>query len=203
MLFVLFQQTIYSYSAIPCCLDVILLAWFEKWCPSTFVWCSFLIYFHKLKLAVNFKCCLIVDLVRTLLPNTIPPSYRGTTIRYLYYCRTMLSGQFLILENEHSLGESVQEFSELVSCYCLVLCFSGNQGISCFSCNCINSCSFLLAVSINAPAYHQSLDLELVQVYAMQFLYNATSDILTSMIQLKMNSFTLTHTAQIENTEFR
>ncbi|KAL8467262.1 hypothetical protein ACS0TY_036111 [Phlomoides rotata] len=51
--------------------------------------------------------------VRILLPTTIPPSYRGTTIRYLYYCRTMLSGQFLILENERFLGESIQEISEL------------------------------------------------------------------------------------------
>ncbi|KAL8030987.1 hypothetical protein ABFX02_14G321800 [Erythranthe guttata] len=51
--------------------------------------------------------------VRALLPDSIPPSYRGTTIRYLYYCRATLSGQFLILEKGHSLGESVQEFSAL------------------------------------------------------------------------------------------
>ncbi|KAI3460662.1 hypothetical protein Pfo_017325 [Paulownia fortunei] len=54
-----------------------------------------------------------IYVVCTLLPNSIPPSYRGTTIRYLYYCRTTLSGQFLILENGHSRGESIQEFSEM------------------------------------------------------------------------------------------
>ncbi|XP_043691324.1 uncharacterized protein LOC122642012 [Telopea speciosissima] len=41
-------------------------------------------------------------IVRTELPKIIPPSYRGATIRYLYYVRTTLSGQWLILENGHS-----------------------------------------------------------------------------------------------------
>ncbi|XP_042508005.1 uncharacterized protein LOC122084054 [Macadamia integrifolia] len=41
-------------------------------------------------------------IVRTELPNIIPPSYRGATVRYLYYVRTTLSGQWLILENGHS-----------------------------------------------------------------------------------------------------
>lgn len=39
--------------------------------------------------------------VRTVLPSIIPPSYRGTTIRYLYYVRATLAGQWLILENGH------------------------------------------------------------------------------------------------------
>lgn len=51
--------------------------------------------------------------VRTLLPNLIPPSYRGATIRYLYYVRTTLSGQYLVLENGSSRGESRQEVPEL------------------------------------------------------------------------------------------
>ncbi|KAL3845618.1 hypothetical protein ACJIZ3_003021 [Penstemon smallii] len=51
--------------------------------------------------------------VRTLLPSIIPPSYRGATIRYLYYVRTTLSGQYLILENGPSHGESIQDFTEL------------------------------------------------------------------------------------------
>ncbi|KAK4433628.1 hypothetical protein Salat_0525500 [Sesamum alatum] len=51
--------------------------------------------------------------VRTLLPNIIPPSYRGTTIRYLYYIRSTLSGKFVPMENGPTHGESIQEFSEL------------------------------------------------------------------------------------------
>ncbi|KAL7000611.1 hypothetical protein U1Q18_001763 [Sarracenia purpurea var. burkii] len=52
-------------------------------------------------------------LVRTLLPSIIPPSYKGATIRYLYYIRCMLSGQYLVLENEHSHGESIIDLPEL------------------------------------------------------------------------------------------
>lgn len=54
------------------------------------------------------------DVVRTLLPNVIPPSYKGATIRYLYYIRSTISGQWLILENPHSRGESVKDLTELV-----------------------------------------------------------------------------------------
>ncbi|KAL3641407.1 hypothetical protein CASFOL_016375 [Castilleja foliolosa] len=51
--------------------------------------------------------------VRTLLPSVIPPSYRGATIRYLYYIRSVLSGQYLILEDGTSQGQLRQEFPEL------------------------------------------------------------------------------------------
>ena len=54
------------------------------------------------------------DVVRTVLPDIIPPSYKGATIRYFYYVKSTLSGQWLILENGHSHRESVQGFSELV-----------------------------------------------------------------------------------------
>ncbi|KAI3984291.1 hypothetical protein MKX01_011245 [Papaver californicum] len=37
-------------------------------------------------------------IVRTELPNSMPPSYRGTAIRYFYCVRTTLSGRFLALE---------------------------------------------------------------------------------------------------------
>ncbi|KAL7248950.1 hypothetical protein ACSBR1_011176 [Camellia fascicularis] len=52
-------------------------------------------------------------LVRTLLPSTIPPSYRGATIRYFYYVRCTLSGQYLILENGQPHGESSRDLAEL------------------------------------------------------------------------------------------
>lgn len=52
--------------------------------------------------------------VRTVLPNIIPPSYRGATIRYLYYVRSTLSGRYLVLENGRSHSESMKDLSELV-----------------------------------------------------------------------------------------
>lgn len=51
--------------------------------------------------------------VRTVLPNIIPPSYRGATIRYLYYVRSTLSGRYLVLENGRSHSESMKDLSEL------------------------------------------------------------------------------------------
>ncbi|OVA03069.1 Reduced growth phenotype protein 1 [Macleaya cordata] len=48
-------------------------------------------------------------IVRTELPKTIPPSYRGTTIRYFYYVRTTLSGRWLALENGHSHRDSMKD----------------------------------------------------------------------------------------------
>ncbi|XP_021724687.1 uncharacterized protein LOC110692004 [Chenopodium quinoa] len=51
--------------------------------------------------------------VRTVLPSIIPPSYRGTTIRYLYYVRSTFSGQWLILENGHSESDLAQNITGL------------------------------------------------------------------------------------------
>ncbi|XP_074307685.1 uncharacterized protein LOC141642710 [Silene latifolia] len=51
--------------------------------------------------------------VRTVLPSSIPPSYRGTTIRYFYYVRTALSGQWLILESGHSNRDLVKNITGL------------------------------------------------------------------------------------------
>lgn len=54
------------------------------------------------------------DVVRSFLASIIPPSYKGATIRYMYYVRSTMSGQWLILENAHSRGESVKDFPEMV-----------------------------------------------------------------------------------------
>ncbi|XP_010031902.2 uncharacterized protein LOC104421595 isoform X1 [Eucalyptus grandis] len=51
--------------------------------------------------------------IRAVLPSIIPPSYRGATIRYLYYIKTMLSGQWQILETGHSQRESAKDLPEL------------------------------------------------------------------------------------------
>ncbi|XP_010250535.2 PREDICTED: uncharacterized protein LOC104592759 [Nelumbo nucifera] len=52
-------------------------------------------------------------LVRTELPKVIPPSYRGTAIRYLYHVRSMLSGRWLTLENGHPHQESLENLIQL------------------------------------------------------------------------------------------
>lgn len=49
-----------------------------------------------------------------MLPSIIPPSYKGVTIRYLYYVRSAIYGQWLRLEDAYSRGESVKDISELV-----------------------------------------------------------------------------------------
>ncbi|KAF2301487.1 hypothetical protein GH714_025068 [Hevea brasiliensis] len=54
-----------------------------------------------------------IDVVRAVLPSIIPPSYRGATIRYLYYVKGALSGRWLILENGHSHTESSKDLIEL------------------------------------------------------------------------------------------
>ncbi|KAK9911240.1 hypothetical protein M0R45_035161 [Rubus argutus] len=51
--------------------------------------------------------------VRSLLASIIPPSYKGAAIRYIYYVKSTMSGQWLILENADSRGESVKDFSEM------------------------------------------------------------------------------------------
>ncbi|XP_065877790.1 uncharacterized protein [Euphorbia lathyris] len=51
--------------------------------------------------------------VRTLLPSIIPPSYRGSAIRYLYYVKGTLFGRWLLLENGMSDRESSKDPIEL------------------------------------------------------------------------------------------
>ncbi|XP_020579400.1 uncharacterized protein LOC110024027 [Phalaenopsis equestris] len=40
-------------------------------------------------------------MIRVQLPMILPPSYRGTSIRYFYYVRSTISGRWLVLENGH------------------------------------------------------------------------------------------------------
>ncbi|KAF6168381.1 hypothetical protein GIB67_018221 [Kingdonia uniflora] len=53
------------------------------------------------------------DILRTDLPEIIPPTYKGTTIRYLYYARCALSGRWLVLENGHTRRESMKDLIQL------------------------------------------------------------------------------------------
>lgn len=51
--------------------------------------------------------------VRAVLPSVIPPSYKGSTIRYIYYIKSALSVRWLILENGHSSKDSVKDLTEV------------------------------------------------------------------------------------------
>ncbi|KAI9100724.1 hypothetical protein K1719_024086 [Acacia pycnantha] len=51
--------------------------------------------------------------VRTLLPSIIPPSYKGSTVRYFYYVKSALVGEWLVLENGQSFAESVQDVTNM------------------------------------------------------------------------------------------
>lgn len=71
-------------------------------------------FLSSLSVLSNQLFFLLVDVIRAVLPNIIPPSYRGATIRYLYYIKTMLSGQWQILETGHSQRELAKDLAELV-----------------------------------------------------------------------------------------
>ncbi|XP_004510145.1 uncharacterized protein [Cicer arietinum] len=51
--------------------------------------------------------------VRTLLPSVIPPSYKGSNIRYLYYVKSTIAGGWLILENGQSRTEPTNDVTDL------------------------------------------------------------------------------------------
>ncbi|PPS03754.1 hypothetical protein GOBAR_AA16926 [Gossypium barbadense] len=53
------------------------------------------------------------DVVRAVLPSVIPPSYKGSTIRYIYYIKSALSVRWLIPENGHSSKDSVKDLTEV------------------------------------------------------------------------------------------
>lgn len=56
-----------------------------------------------------------------MLPSIIPPSYKGSNIRYLYYVRSAITGGWLILENGQSRTEPTNDVTDLVgfamTCY--------------------------------------------------------------------------------------
>ncbi|RWR72927.1 Reduced growth phenotype protein 1 [Cinnamomum micranthum f. kanehirae] len=57
--------------------------------------------------------CTKTYIVRAELPNFIPPSFRGSTVRYLYYVRSTLCGRCMELENGHSHRESKRDLIQL------------------------------------------------------------------------------------------
>ena len=57
---------------------------------------------------------MFTDVVRTLLPSIIPPSYKGSNIRYLYYVKSAVTGGWLILENGQSHAETSNDVTDLV-----------------------------------------------------------------------------------------
>lgn len=51
--------------------------------------------------------------VRSMLPTCIPPSYKGATIRYMYYVKSTLLGRWLSQENGRSHKESLRDQIEM------------------------------------------------------------------------------------------
>ncbi|KAG5009692.1 hypothetical protein JHK87_018207 [Glycine soja] len=51
--------------------------------------------------------------VRTQLPSIIPPSYKGSSIRYLYYIKSALTGEWIIYENGQSRAEIKNDVTDL------------------------------------------------------------------------------------------
>jgi hypothetical protein len=52
-------------------------------------------------------------MVRAILPQIIPPSYKGATLRYLYYIKSTLCGRWMALENSQFYKDSTQDFIEV------------------------------------------------------------------------------------------
>lgn len=52
-------------------------------------------------------------IVRTELPRIIPPTYRGSTIRYFYYVKSIFTGRWLVLENGQYRRESMKDVIHL------------------------------------------------------------------------------------------
>lgn len=55
------------------------------------------------------------DMIRVQLPKILPPSYRGTSIRYFYYVHCTISGRWLVLENGHHNNCSGHDLIKMVS----------------------------------------------------------------------------------------
>ncbi|CAJ1948847.1 unnamed protein product [Sphenostylis stenocarpa] len=56
----------------------------------------------------------VVDyVVRTQLPSIIPPSYKGSNIRYLYYVKSAVTGGWIIFENGQSRADSKNDVTDL------------------------------------------------------------------------------------------
>lgn len=54
------------------------------------------------------------DILRINLPTIIPPSYRGSTVRYLYHVKSEMSGKYVNMKDGHPHGESMQKLPDIV-----------------------------------------------------------------------------------------
>lgn len=52
-------------------------------------------------------------ILRMSLPTIIPPSYRGSTVRYLYHVKSEMSGKYLNMNDGHPHGGSTQKLSDI------------------------------------------------------------------------------------------
>lgn len=53
-------------------------------------------------------------MVRMMLPKVLPPTYRGTAVRYLYYVTTTMHWSFNVVENGHGTTPAVNSALECV-----------------------------------------------------------------------------------------
>lgn len=51
--------------------------------------------------------------LRMNLPTIIPPSYRGSTVRYLYHVKSQMSGKYIKADDGNPLGGSTQRLSDI------------------------------------------------------------------------------------------
>lgn len=70
--------------------------------------------------------------VRTMLPSIIPPSYKGSNIRYLYYVRSAITGGWLILENGQSRTEPTNDVTDLVGFAMTFYDYTAVYFVSCY-----------------------------------------------------------------------
>lgn len=54
-------------------------------------------------------------MVRAILPEILPPSYKGATLRYHYFIKSTLSGRFMASENSQFYEDPTKDFIEVVS----------------------------------------------------------------------------------------
>lgn len=52
-------------------------------------------------------------ILRINLPTIIPPSYRGSTVRYLYHVKSEMSGKYVNMKDGHPHGESMQKLPDI------------------------------------------------------------------------------------------
>ena len=80
--------------------------------------------FSVLNIVVSFLHAQTIhtDVLRAELPKILPPSYRGVSIRYIYYVRSTISGRWFVLDNNDGSGVSTDDLIQVVSFFPSCIC---------------------------------------------------------------------------------